>query len=410
MTEQTPVIDPASAVAAPGAPASASPAAGAGHPAGTPPAGKRPDRPDVRRSNQSTLVAIVIMAVLLCVALGSALWYQRKQFISSGREVALRLDTMNAALEQSRKEAREAINLSQSESGKVTALEAAARESQSQYTALEQALRSLNDTGGDAVLANDVERLISIANQQLRLAGNVSNAIVALETAQGRLARADRPRFASVQQAINGDLDHLRAVNVIDIPAQSARIERLIGLVGRAPLLVPDLAAPGARPAGEAAPAHGPDAAPFVLDIPADAAWWERWRAHISSWPGRAGSALRGELGDLIRVQRVDQPAALMLSAEQAAQVRSTLRQRLLTVQLALLMRQPVIWKNETENVSQTLATYYDGRSPETVSAVALIRELAATEIAIPVPDLSNSLSAVAALRAQAVNSQGQDN
>src|SRR5690606_26441774 len=116
------------------------------------------------------------------------------------------------------------------QSGKVAELEGKVREAQSQYSALQQALQNLNDGASDEMLANDIERLITIASQQLRLAGNVSNAIVALETAQARLARADRPRFASLQQSINGDLDRLRAVGVVDIAAQSARIDRLVAL------------------------------------------------------------------------------------------------------------------------------------------------------------------------------------
>ena len=124
------------------------------------------------------------------------------------------------------------------------------RETQSQYHALQQAWQNFNDSASDELLANDVERLLTLANQQLRLAGNVSNAIVALETAQARLARADRPRFSSLQQAINGDLDRLRAVSTVDIPAQAARIERLSVLISKAPLLVPD-AAQAVVPAGQ---------------------------------------------------------------------------------------------------------------------------------------------------------------
>ena len=111
--------------------------------------------------------------------------------------------------------------------------------------------------------------------------------------------------------------------------------------------------------------------------LPADAPWWQRWRAEVASWPGRAGSALAHELGGLITIQRVDEPAALLLSPEQADQVRGTLRQRLLTVQLAMLMRQPAVWKSELDNVGTTLAKYFDNRSPDTVAAQNLARELA---------------------------------
>ncbi|WP_145925230.1 uroporphyrinogen-III C-methyltransferase [Bordetella sp. H567] len=401
MTEKTPATDPAAAPVVSQNPTSADmkspgPKNAASN---TPPAA-------ARRGGASPLVATLVVVVLLALVLVAALWMQRQQFLAAGREVATRLDGLNSALAQTRAESRQALSLAQVQSDKVAALEATLQETQSQYTALQQAWQDFNDNVSDDVLINDVERLLTIADQQLRLGGNVSNAIVAMETAQSRLARAGRPRYASLQQTINGDLDRLRAVKTIDIPVQASRIERLVNLVGKAPLLVPDAvtadaAAAGVAPAvaipADAAPAPAPAAAPQPQP---DAAWWQRWRAEIASWPSRAGGALVHELGDLVRVQRVDEPAALLLSTEQAEQLRSTLRQRLLTVQLALLMRQPAIWKNELDTVTRTLGTYYDRRSPDTLAALGLARELAQIQIATPMPDLSDSLSAIAALRA----------
>jgi uroporphyrin-3 C-methyltransferase len=357
------------------------------------------------------MVATLVVVVLLALVLVAALWMQRQQFLAAGREIASRLDSVSSALAQTRADTRQALALAQAQSERVAALENSLREAQSQYSALQQAWQDFNDNVSDDVLVNDVERLLTIADQQLRLGGSVSNAIVALETAQSRLARAGRPRYASLQQTINGDLDRLRAVKTIDVAAQAARIDRLVTLVGKAPLLVPDAAAPAGATAAApgAAPVPPPPAAARPA-LPADAAWWQRWRAEIASWPERAGAALVRELGDLVRVQRVDEPSALLLSPEQAEQLRSTLRQRLLTVQLALLMRQPDIWKSELDTVVRTLDTYFDRRSADTLAAVGMARELAQTEIKVAVPDVADSLSAVAALRsAGSASSQGRD-
>lgn len=396
MTDKTPATDPVVHSAAPGASAPASA-----------PADSVKARPAKRGSGP--LVTALIIVILLAVGLGYALWKQRTQFVSAGREVASRIETLSADVAQARKDTREALALAQAQAGRVGELEETVRETQSQYNALQLAWQNFNDSASDELLANDVERLLTIANQQLRLAGNVSNAIVALETAQSRLARADRPRFSSLQQSINGDLDRLRAVSTVDIPAQSARIDRLISLIGRAPLLVPDSAAPGVAPAGQSQPAAAAPAVDPQAGLPADAPWWQRWRAEVASWPGRAGAALAHELGGLITIQRVDEPAALLLSPEQADQVRGMLRQRLLTAQLAMLMRQPSIWKSELDNVGVTLSKYFDGRSPDTVAAQTLARELAQTDIAVRMPEVSDSLNAVAALRAAGFKTSEQD-
>ncbi|MFC4274671.1 uroporphyrinogen-III C-methyltransferase [Achromobacter aloeverae] len=402
MTDNTPANEP---VVPPAATGATPPSAGK-------PAAAPPPRP-ARKSGVSPAISALVVVIVLAIVLAAALFMQRREFLAAGREVATRFDNLNAALAQTRADARQALALAQAQAGKAAALESALRETQSQYVTLEQAWQAFNDSASDDVLANDVERMLTIASQQLRLAGNVSNAIVALETAQSRLARADRPRFASLQQAINGDLDRLRAVPTVDVPAQSSRIERLVALVGKAPLLAPDAAAPGITAPGAAvgaAPAVAPAAPASAAEtLPADAAWWERWRAEIASWPARGGAVLVHELGDLIRVQRVDEPSALLLSPEQALQLRSTLRQRLLSVQLSLLMRQPAIWKSELESVNRTLDTYFDRRSADTLAALNLTRELLQTEISVPVPDVSDSLSAVAALRAAGTNTRGRD-
>src|SRR5690606_30496022 len=391
MTDQNPATEPAASAAAPGA---ASP---------TTPSPATP-RAKPRKSGNAVgpLTVALVIVVLLAVGLGWALWMQRQQFQTSGREIATRLDALEQSVALSRKESREALALAQGQTSRIAELQSQAQEAKTRYDDLQQAWQTFSGGASDELLANDIERLLVLANQQLRLAGNVNNAIVALETAQARLAQADRPRFASLQQSINGDLDRLRGVATIDIASQAGRIDRLAGLISKAPMLVPDAVARGQAPAQNAQPA--PAAPPAAPDpkaaLPADAAWWQVWRAEIASWPGRAGSALAHELGDLISIQRVDRPDALMLSAEQSEQVRAALRQRLMTAQLAMLMRQPQIWNNELDNVVQALRTYFDARSTDTQAALRLAEDLAQTDIAVRMPDLSDSLAGVAALRA----------
>lgn len=350
----------------------------------------------------------LIVVLLIALGLGWALWTQRKQSEAAGREVAARLDSLETTVAQLRKEAREALTLVQGQADQLRNLESQAQVAQTRYNDLQQAWDTFSGSATDEILANDVERLLVLANQQLRLAGNVNNAIVALESAQARLSQAGRPIFASLQQSINGDIDRLRAVATVDIPTQTARIDQLAGLISRAPLLAPDSAAPDtpystpARPAADASPSLAEDPR---QQLPADAAWWERWRAEVVSWPGRAGHALTHELGDLISVQRVDQPAALLLSPEQGEQVRAALRQRLMTAQLAMLMRQPEVWKNELTNVADTLGIYFDGRGTDTQAAQRLTNELLGIDIAVRLPDVADSLASVAALRAAGFDS-----
>src|SRR5690606_34576240 len=119
------------------------------------------------------------------------------------------------------------------------------------------------------------DHLVTIAQQQLELGGNVRNAIVALESAQAQLARANRPALASLLQTVNGDLDRLRAASTIDIAAFSQQLEELAMLVTDAPLIMPDKISGTEEPAAEQVKREQP--APTVP--PAESAadtWWER--------------------------------------------------------------------------------------------------------------------------------------
>src|SRR5690606_24205287 len=85
MTDQTPDTAPAVHSAAPGADSPAQPA---------PASEKKP----VRRTG--FLSAMLIIVLLVAVGLGWALWMQRKQSETAGREVATRLAALEAAVAQ----------------------------------------------------------------------------------------------------------------------------------------------------------------------------------------------------------------------------------------------------------------------------------------------------------------------
>src|SRR5690606_23500403 len=200
-------------------------------------------------------------------------------------------------------EASQALALAQQQAGRIERLQASLGEAQQHLQSLEQALQMMTDSGADIALVNDIDHLVSIAHQQLLLGGNVSNAIIALETAQAQLARANRPGLASLQQAINGDVERLRAVSTIDINRLSSRIDELGGLVETAPMLIPDDAAPAVASSPAPARRAAPAAASSV--DPADP-WWKRCIASVADWSGQAWWNIRQDLAGFINVRRVD--------------------------------------------------------------------------------------------------------
>jgi uroporphyrin-3 C-methyltransferase len=335
--------------------------------------------------------------VLIAILLAAALWYQQQQFKQISVDLASQVQSSSSGASQAVEQARQVLSVTQEQTTRIARLEQGLEQSRGHVESLEQAFRTLTDSGSDLILINDVDHLLTIAQQQLQLAGNVANAIISLETAQAQLARANRPGLASLLQTINGDLDRLRAASTIDIALLSDQLDELGALVSEAPLLMPDDAAPepvAPPPSSSASRAAPPDQAPA-----GSRAWWEQSLDTAGNWTRNAWTSMRQDLGQFITVRRVDDPAALLMSPDQATRFRENLRLRIMTAQLALMMRQPKIWMSETEALVKAVESRYDPRSPQTRQALKMARHMADTSIDVKLPTVTNSLQAVQGLR-----------
>ena len=85
----------------------------------------------------------------------------------------------------------------------------------------------------------EVEQILLIANQQLQLAGNIKAALIALETADARIARMDRPQLTALRRVINRDMDRLKATPYVDIVGISLRVDSVMNQIDTLPLARP---------------------------------------------------------------------------------------------------------------------------------------------------------------------------
>ncbi|HUG58225.1 MAG TPA: uroporphyrinogen-III C-methyltransferase, partial [Candidimonas sp.] len=286
--------------------------------------------PPVKKS-RPVLVPAFIIVLLIAAALAAALWYQQQQFKQTSAGLAAQVSTGVSTANQAAEQAQQALSQLQEQSRQIASLESALTESREHVESLEQAFRNLTDSGSDLVLLNDVDHLLTIAQQQLQLSGNVANAVISLETAQAQLARANRPGLASLLQTINGDLDRLRAASTVDIASLSTQLDELSALVSEAPLLVPDDAAPAIV---ESAPAPTPAPAIATSNNSSNdgtAPWWRQALDTADDWSRSAWSSISQDLGQFITVRRVDDPTALLMSPDQATRFRENLRLRIMT-------------------------------------------------------------------------------
>src|SRR4051812_12757080 len=188
----------------------------------------------VKRPNR--LLLLILAAVLLACALATVFWLDARQRITATREeAATRLRDVEDAAREARSVARQSQESLREAQVRIGQLESRLAESQSQQLALEALYQELSRNRDEWQLA-EIEQVLAIASQQLQLAGNVRAALLALQLAESRLNRADRPQFVPVRRALARDIDRLKSLPAIDFPGMSMRIDALVATVDAMPL------------------------------------------------------------------------------------------------------------------------------------------------------------------------------
>ena len=116
---------------------------------------------------------------------------------------------------------------------KLSLLEAKLAESQNQQLAMEALYQELTRTRDEATL-EEVEQLLLIANQQLQLANNVKAALIAMQEADARLQRIDRPQLSSLRKVLSNGYGSSQSCAICGYgrrqytPGQSRRFGRYV--------------------------------------------------------------------------------------------------------------------------------------------------------------------------------------
>ena len=374
--------------------APSAPAAEDGPPAPTAPAPNRwrewqlrmPASLENRDARQK--LAIGVLAVLLALQW----WSSRTDISDLRRELAQRLQSGENLNTQTKLIANRVDDEVKALQGKVAVLEAKQVESQGQQLALEQLYQDLAKNRDDWALA-EIEQVLSTASQQLQLAGNVRGALIALQNADARLTRADRPQFIAVRRAIARDIENLKGLPSVDLTGIAVRIDALIGQVDMIPLLSdekPSIIAPS--PKSKLSKDTGKDTGKDTHDSKAAP---DDWRAALlQRWTAWSGD-LWNEIRQLVRVRSVNNPEALLLSPEEAFFARENLKLRLLNARMALLSRNDSAFRSDLLEADRALLRYFDTRARQTQAAHEIIRQLQDSVLNIDMPTLSHSLAAV---------------
>ena len=227
---------------------------------------------------------------------------------------------------------------------KIALLENRLAESQTQQAALEALYRELAPSRDEWALT-EIEQVLLLASQQLQLAGNVSGALAALQLADAKLQRLDRPQFVPLRRALARDMDRLKAVPYVDVAGLSLRLDQAIAVVDSLPLALE-----------ERLPASTPGRRPRTSRRGADSC--------ASSGRTCANSCA---------IENLDRPEAPLLTPPQQFFLRENLKLRLLSARFDLLFRDQANFRADLAAAERWLKKYFDTRAKAVQSLQTLL-------------------------------------
>ena len=329
-----------------------------------------------------------IPAVALVIAAGAAglAWNARQDSDALERELVKRQSEAQAQVTAALALARAAEDAARDAQAKAALLEARTADAGVQRTQLESLMSSLSRTRDENVLG-EVEASLRAAMQQATWTGRSEPLVVAMKQADERLAALSGPRLGTVRRALARDLERIVAAASADSGLLAQRIDDVLRRVDELPLTmqVPAAADVTNRTPGVTHPDPSEVAVPTWRDHAAE--YWRSWKQIVAD-----------EARSLVRVTRIDQPQAMLLTPQQAYFLRENLKLRLLSARLAVLSRQTDVAQGDLREALRSLDAYYDRQSQRVASAADTLKQVAAAarQTAVPRPD--DTLAALALL------------
>jgi uroporphyrin-III C-methyltransferase len=311
-----------------------------------------------------------IALILAALAFAATVW----QWLDSRQRTIVLEQTLTQRLSQFDERNREVRVLSKlteesaaQAEAKVTLLEQRLEESRSQQEALQTLYLELANNRDEWTIS-EVEQLLIVASQQLQLAGNAKPALLALQTADARLQQLDKPQVIALRKIIGRDIQRLQALPSVDTVGISLKLESLVDAADKLPLI---------------SERHPQSDQPLLPDW--DSNPWRRLTQEI--WQ---------DIKRMVRVERMDEPEPPLLEPEQAYFLRENLKLRLLTARIALLQHDESTYRADLQLAGNWLKRYFNTQDSAGRNALTALEQLSSSDISIELPDIGESLNAVA--------------
>lgn len=320
----------------------------------------------------SLLAKTALILIVLAILVITWQWLStRQRFNEVERALSEKLETYQATNQQSLTLAKQADENSAQANKRSEILAGKLAESRDQQEVLQTLYNQLAENR-EATAVAEVEQFITIAIQQLQLAGNVKAALLALQAADKHLEPLNLPRAIQLRETLKQDIENLRKLPQIDIISMSSQLERIADLCSALPLI------------SERQPTLNANATEQKTTIISPQNALQKF-----------GTSVWLDIKNLVTVERIDKPEPPLLSADHAFYLRENVKLRLLTARIALLQHDEATFTADLKSVNTWLNLYFDNKHPNATEALSLLKKLSANNVGIEPPLPTESLAAV---------------
>jgi len=252
-------------------------------------------------------------------------------------------------------------------------LQAASESMQGRLIAAEAALSGLStrelDAAGELDLA-EVDYLLRLANERLKLFSDPAAADQALDIADRHLAALENPMYLGLRQEIATARRALAEVEMPDYLDISGRLDSVQQQITSLPFLDGgSLTQSSSQETGDG--------------------WWEK---------------LKGVFSNLVTVRRTTVEESQKITLQDKDYIRQRAWLQLEVAQLALMRRDQQAFRNSLKRVRESLTQWFDTGDSRYQSVLNNIDGLAATEIQVAMPDITAPWSTLRMIRSRPPN------
>ncbi|MEP0202878.1 MAG: uroporphyrinogen-III C-methyltransferase [Halioglobus sp.] len=217
-------------------------------------------------------------------------------------------------------------------------------------------------------LMAEAEYLLRLANQRLIMTGDAASAVKLMSSADEILVELDDVGLHSARAAIAADLAAIRALPRIDTQGLYLRLAALTEQASG--LVIFEL----------------PDVDERIAEAPAD------------DWQGRLRQGYEAalqKLSDYIVIRRRDVPMEALMDPQWEGLVRQNLRMLMEQAQVALLSGNARLYRESLQRAEYWVGQFFESDEAASQAMAREIRLLLDQPVAVEIPDISRSLSAL---------------